>query len=74
MVLQNVIDIGLYLESNPKLYVEIITEHNFGHRIPGCVFNLKQRGSKKVLISKKFKTIKEAESIIDIIRKVEEVK
>lgn len=73
MVLQNVIDIGLYLKSNPKLYVEIITEHNFGHRIPGCVFNLKQRGSNEVLISKKFKTIKDAESIVDIIRKVEEV-
>lgn len=73
VVLQNVIDIGLYLKSNPKLYVEIITECAYGQRVPGCVFNLKQRGSDEVLISKKFKTIKEAESIVDIIKKVEEV-
>ena len=69
MVLQNVIDIGLYLKSNPKLYVEIISER----RKSGCVFNLKQRDSDEVLISKKFKTIKEAESVVDIIKKVEEV-
>jgi adenine-specific DNA methylase len=69
MILQNVIDINLNLKSNPKLYAEIISIN----RIPGCIFNLKQRGSDEVLISKKFKTIKEADSIVDIIKKVEEV-
>ena len=73
MILQNVIDISLNLKSNPKLYVEIVTEYISNNKIPGCTFNLKQRGSDEVLISKKFKTIKEAESIVDIIKKVEEV-
>lgn len=73
MILQNVIDIGLNLKNNPKLYVEIVTEHNCGNRVPGCTFNLKQRGGDKTLISKKFKTAKEAESVVEIIRKVEEV-
>lgn len=73
MILQNVIDIGLYLKSNPKLYVEIVTEYVCNNKVSGCIFNLKQRGSDEVLISKKFKTIKEAESIVDIIKKVEEV-
>lgn len=73
IVLQNVIDISLNLKNNPKLYVDIITECAYGRRVPGCTFNLKQRGSDEILISKKFKTIKEAESIVDIIKKVEEV-
>ena len=66
-MLQHVIDINLNLKSNPKLYVEIISVY----RIPGCTFNLKQRGNDKVLISKKFKTIKEAEAVVDIVRSVE---
>ena len=74
MILQNVIDISLNLKSNPKLYVEIITEYICNNKVPGCIFNLKQRGGHEVLISKKFKTIKEAESIVDIIRKVDDIK
>lgn len=73
LVLQNIIDINLNLKDNPKLYVNIITECAYGQRVPGCVFNLRERGNNEVLISKKFKTIKEAESVVSIIQKVWEV-
>lgn len=73
VVLQNIIDISLNLKHNPKLYVNIITECAYGRRVPGCVFNLRERGNDEVLISRKFKTVKEAESVVDIIKKVEEV-
>lgn len=73
LVLQNIIDISLNLKDNPKLYVDIITECAYGQRVPGCVFNLRERGNDEVLISKKFKTIKEAESVVSIIQKVWEV-